>query len=190
MTPSTIPAAAQHVVGHALAPLAAGLGAGQRLAQVLGGLGQGLGAGGGLAQVGDQLPVLLGPLHLQVGHEVAHALELVVDPGDLLVEGLGPQVEVLAARWPGMSPSFSPAIRAAMSAAAVTVCSRSRPSRAVELGGLLVEGGEPSLGACGLTGGRTGGGEADEGGHADRWRGPEDDEQERGGHGRDDTDGV
>ena len=60
------PRQAQDVVGHPLAPLAAGLGAGQGLAEVLGGLGQGPGGGGGVGQAPHELPVLLGALPVEL----------------------------------------------------------------------------------------------------------------------------
>ncbi len=67
---------AQHVVGHALTPLAPGLGAGQRLAQALGGVGQALALTRRLGQPGHQLAVLQGPVALERGHQVAHPGEL------------------------------------------------------------------------------------------------------------------
>ena len=88
---------AQHVVGHALAPLAAGLGAGEGLAQVAGGLGEGPRGRGGLLQPGQQLAVLLGALLLQRADHVAEPLELRGEPLDPLLEGGGAQVELAGA---------------------------------------------------------------------------------------------
>ena len=91
-----------------------------------------------------------------------------------------------------VSPSFSPAMRAAMSAAAVTVWARSSPSCACRCGGLLLERSAELV--LGRTGGllrcRSDGGEAHEQGHADGREAPEGDEQGGGGHGGDGTDGV
>ena len=70
------PGEAQHVVGHALAPLAAGLGAGQRLAEVRGGLGQRAGGGLRLLEAGQELAVLLGAVVVELRDHVAQALEL------------------------------------------------------------------------------------------------------------------
>ena len=67
---------AQHVVGHALAPLAAGLGAGQRLAQVAGGLGERAGGRLRLLEPGEQLAVLLGAVAVEARDDVAQPLEL------------------------------------------------------------------------------------------------------------------
>jgi hypothetical protein len=76
----------EDIVSHALAPLAAGLGAGQRLAELAGGVGQGGRGAGGLAQAGEDLALLLGPFEAERGDQVAHATDVVLEAGDPLVE--------------------------------------------------------------------------------------------------------
>ncbi len=105
---------AQDVVGHALAPLAAGLGAGQRLAQALGGGGQVAGLPGGLGELGVQVALLGGPLFLQLDHQAGRA----VGAGRrLFLDDLVAQVELLVGGG-GRSPSLSAAIVSTRS----TVC--------------------------------------------------------------------
>ena len=94
MTPSTKPGQAQHVVGHALAPLAPGLGAGQRLAQAAVVSASRAGSAGGLGRRGEQLAVLVGPVVLQGGHQLG-------DLDQLAVDVLGAQVQLGRAR-PGV----------------------------------------------------------------------------------------
>ena len=70
------PGGAQHVVGHALTPLAPGLGAGQCLAQRLGGVGQLAAHRDDLGQAGLHPALLLGALPLEAHHQVGHAGQL------------------------------------------------------------------------------------------------------------------
>ena len=95
----------QHVLGHPLAPLAAGLAARQRLAQALGGLGQ----------LGDAFALLAQDAGEHVELRAALVLELleqVGDPPELVVHRLEPGVDEARAcpraRWspaPARSPS-------------------------------------------------------------------------------------
>ena len=79
---------AQDILGHALPPLAAGLGAGERLAQVLGGLGENLLLPGRRFKRLDELAVLLGALLLQLPDEVAQLGELGAHRLDLMAKAL------------------------------------------------------------------------------------------------------
>jgi hypothetical protein len=88
---------AQDVVGHALAPLAARLGAGQGLPQVAGGLGEGARGRRGVLEPGDQLTVLLGGVLLELHDDVAQALQLRGEALHALLERGGAQVELASA---------------------------------------------------------------------------------------------
>ncbi len=92
---------AENILGHTLTPLATGLGAGKRLAQVLRGLGEHLLLLGGRFERRDELAVLFGALPLQLRDKVAQTGELLrahrLDlrprlfrhPTDPLADGLG-----------------------------------------------------------------------------------------------------
>ena len=93
------PGHAQHVVGHALAPLAPGLRVGQHLAQAVGGLGQVARLLGGLGEPGGELAVLGRSLLLETGDQIGDPVETFGEPGreagDLVLDHLVAQVELL-----------------------------------------------------------------------------------------------
>ena len=87
----------EHVLGHALAPLATGLRARQRIAQLRGGGVQLHAALGVLLELLDEGAVLAGLVTLQLGDEALHLVELRGDRSDALGEGVGPHAELARA---------------------------------------------------------------------------------------------
>ena len=87
---------AQNILGHTLTPLATGLGAGKRLAEVLRGLGEHLLLLGGCFERRDELAVLFGALPLQLRDKVAQLAELVAHRLDLVTEALRHPTDPLA----------------------------------------------------------------------------------------------
>ena len=77
------PGQAQHVLRHALTPLATSPAVGQRLAQCLGRLGQRGSLFAGLAQPAGQLAELRGPVPLQLLHESADLPDALGHDGEL-----------------------------------------------------------------------------------------------------------
>ena len=133
------PGVPQDVVGHALAPLAAGLGAGQRLAQVAGGLGQGAGGRLGLLEPREELAVLLGAVAVELGDDVAQALELGAEALDPLLEGRGAQVELAGAAGHRVAELLAGQLGGHVGRGRDGVLAL-HPQPRLELGGLLAEG--------------------------------------------------
>ena len=167
---------AQHVVGHALAPLAAGLRAGEGLAQVAGGLGER--SGGRLASLRPEssCAVLLGAVAVEPGRPRRRAAR----PGTSSPRPASRRRSLRRSSWrvPLVieSPSFSPASLAAMSAAERDRVLALHAEARLELGGLLGEqgglllegGGDPLVGGVPAGAGGAGAdhvGEDEDGGH-------------------------
>jgi hypothetical protein len=131
--------------------------------------------------------VLRRALLLHAGDEVAQALELVVDPGHLLVEGLRPQVQVLAAGGQAVAellPGHPGRHRGGGGDRVLPL----EAEAADQLGGLLVE--RRRQPGVGLAGGGAGGGAAHREGHADDGGGAEEGQDHDLEHGGDGTEGV
>ena len=88
----------QHVVGHALAPLAPRLGVGERLAQRLRGVGQPGADRRHLGEAGLDPAVLLGPLALQRGHQLGDPVQLGPHVAHVLLDRGGPQGHLVGER--------------------------------------------------------------------------------------------
>jgi hypothetical protein len=88
---------AQHVFGHAFAPLAPRLGTGQRVAQPLRGVLQRGRDRRGVLEPTQHLAMLFGAILLELGHEIGDPLQLAGDVLRALLECLCPAVDVLGA---------------------------------------------------------------------------------------------
>ena len=178
---------AQHVVGHALAPLAAGLGAGEGLAQVAGGLGERSGGGLRLLEAGDHRAVLRGAVAVEPGDHVAEPLHLGHQPVDALLEGIAAQVEQAGAAGHRVAQLLPGQLGGHVGGRAHGVLALHAEAR-LELGGLLGEqgglllegGGDPLVG--GLPAGTGGTGADHVGEHEDGGRHATSGEGD-GGHG-------
>ena len=168
---------AQHVVGHALAPLAAGLGAGEGLAQVAGGLGERSGGGLRLLEAGEHRAVLRGAVAVEPGHHVAEPLHLGHQPVDALLEGVAAQVEQAGAARHRVAQLLARQLGGHVGGRAHGVLAL-HAEAGLELGGLLGEqgrlllegGGDPLVGGLPAGTGGTGAdhvGEHEDGGRHD-----------------------
>ena len=117
----------QHVIGHALAPLAPGPGVGQRLAERLGRVGQ---PGADLGHLGEARldpAALLGPLALERRHQLGDPAELDPHVAHVLFDGGGPQRHLVGERAAELAHPLLEGVLAGREVARAGICLGAEP---------------------------------------------------------------